>query len=482
MTLTVSRVLGSQPESLGDAADRVALSAMAAEAGIANEKAGFVSLGASWAGSASTAAQARGAELLAKQEQYRATLLALQRVLVDGSAALGETRTQVAALVNGDLALFWIIADDGSVTPGPLLQDYAALSPVTELQVMLMALGLEREIRQLLAGFELADTRTADSLRSLTGGHSILPPADSAYLPEPKQPASQPDSHGGTPRTDPQPDPHAEARPPEPRPAPMPPPTAPEAAPPTVPPNTVPGPHGGDPRYQTGQTPTLAGTPGDSRRMQVSPGSSDRVRLQDNPPGYSGPAGPSRDAAWQSYLGQRSATTPGAVTPGTVLPNPDAVSHPGLKTVGAAAKQQGISYAWGGGHLPGTPGVSRGWRNNNADASWTFDDQNRTGFDCSGLARFAASEGHGFDISANNIGNTVGQEAALTAAGGHGTRVPDSALMPGDLIYYGPPGASHHVVVYAGNGLVVEAEGSGIPVEVSPIELGEQHRNIRLDN
>ena len=54
MTLTVSRVLGSQPESLGDAADRVALSAMAAEAGIANEKAGFVSLGASWAGSAST--------------------------------------------------------------------------------------------------------------------------------------------------------------------------------------------------------------------------------------------------------------------------------------------------------------------------------------------------------------------------------------------------------------------------------------------
>ena len=180
---------------------------MAAEAGIANEKAGFVSLGASWAGSASTAAQARGAELLmAKQEQYRATLLAMQQVLVDRSAALGEIRSQVAALVNGDLALFWIIADDGSVTPGPLLQDYAALSPVTELQVMLMALGLEREIRQLLAEFELADTRTADSLRSLTGGHSALPQADTACQ-NPKQPASQPDSQGGAPAPIPEPDP-----------------------------------------------------------------------------------------------------------------------------------------------------------------------------------------------------------------------------------------------------------------------------------
>ena len=156
------------------------------------------------------------------------------------------------------------------------------------------------------------------------------------------------------------------------------------------------------------------------------------------------------------------------------------MSDPGLKTVGAAAKQQGVSYAWGGGHLPGKPGVSRGWRSDSADSSWTFNDQNRTGFDCSGLARFAAAEGYGFDINADNIGNTVGQEAWLTAAGGQGTAIPDSVLTPGDLIYFGPPGASHHVVVYAGNGMVVQAQGSGEPVEVSPIDLSEQHRNIRL--
>ena len=68
----------------------------------------------------------------------------------------------------------------------------------------------------------------------------------------------------------------------------------------------------------------------------------------------------------------------------------------------------------------------------------------------------------------------------MTAAGGKGTVVPDALLKPGDLIYSGPYGASHHVVVYAGNGLVVQAQGSGEPVEVSPIELGEQHRNIHL--
>ena len=477
MTSTVSRVLNARPDALIDAADGVALSAAAAEAVIASERANLSTLASSWAGAASTAAQSQGGELLAEQERYREKLEAMQEVLAGGGAALSEIRAQLAALVTGDLALFWQIGDDGSVAPGFLLQEYAALSPVTELQVMLMAFGLEREIRQLLAEFELADTRTADSLRTF---------AHTAAAPEPKpesrpgtgtepKPASQSNSRADSqvlapqpePKPGTQPDPRAQAQPSELHPG-------------LATPDTVPGPHGGDPQYQTGQSPTVSGSPGDSPRMHVAPGSSDQIRLQDNPPGYAGPAGPARDAAWQSYLAQQSGATPGVITPKTVPPNPDAVSNPGLKAVGAAAKQQGVSYAWGGGHLPGKPGVSRGWRNGDSDASWTFSDQNRTGFDCSGLARFAAAEGYGFDINAYNIGNTVGQEAAMTAAGGKGTVVPDALLKPGDLIYYGPYGASHHVVVYAGNGLVVQAQGSGEPVEVSPIELGEQHRNIHL--
>lgn len=495
MTLTVSRVLTARPEALIDAAGQVALSAAAAGADIAGERANLVTLAGNWGGSAAATAQLHGAELLAGQERYRAKLLAMQQVLAGGGATLSEIRGQLAALVTGDLATFWNIGDDGSVSPGLLLQEYAALSPVTELQVQIMGYGLEREIRQLLAEFELADIRTAENLRTFADEATPRPQADTpvAAPPVPGTAEARPDSqhsdspagslpdaatpdyqnHGAQPDTQPDPhdppDPHAEAKPPETHPG-------------LATPNTVPGPHDADPQYQTGQTPTLAGSPGDSPRMRVASGSSDQVRLQDNPPGFTGPAGPARDAAWQSYLAQHNALAPGAITPKTVLPNPDAVSDQGLKTVGAAAKQQGVSYTWGGGHLPGKPGVSRGWRNDSADASWTFNDQNRTGFDCSGLARFAAAEGYDFDINDNNIGNTVGQEAALTATGGQGTVVPDSVLKPGDLIYYGPPGGSHHVVVYAGNGLVVQAQGSGEPVEVSPIDLSEQHRNIHLAN
>jgi uncharacterized protein YukE len=244
---------------------------------------------------------------------------------------------------------------------------------------------------------------------------------------------------------------------------------------PPPPPDTVPGPHPDDPPYETGLQPTLAGDPNDQPPMRVSPGSSDRVRLTDNPPGYDGPAGPERDKAWLDYLSQSDATTRGTVNPGVlVLPNPDAVSDPRLKSVGAAAKQQGVSYSWGGGHDPKAPGVSVGHLNDQQDESWTYHDNNRTGFDCSGLARFATAEGSGVNIGS---GNTVAQEDVLQGLGIN--PIPNSALQPGDLIYYGPPGDSTHVAVYAGNGLMIQAEGSGIPVEVSPLRLGD-NRNYHV--
>lgn len=248
-------------------------------------------------------------------------------------------------------------------------------------------------------------------------------------------------------------------------------------------PDTVPGPHQGDPGYKTGLKPTLAGSPGDHPPMALGRHSSDTVPLADNPPGYNGPAGAERDAAWERYLSAHDGTSAGSVGSGLVLPNPDAVSSPGLKTLGAAAKQQGVSYAWGGGHVPGKTGVSNGWPQA-GDRSETYNDGNRVGFDCAGLARFATAEGHnGMDISGGpgNIGNTVGQYQWLTA-GGHGTQIPDSALRPGDLIYFGPPGNSEHVAVYAGNGLVVQAHQSGEPVEVSPLDVGWEHRSVHVGN
>jgi cell wall-associated NlpC family hydrolase len=246
----------------------------------------------------------------------------------------------------------------------------------------------------------------------------------------------------------------------------------------------VPGPHPGDPPYATGEHPTLAGDPHDVPPMHVEHGSSDTARLTDNPPGYTGPAGPQRDAAWQTYLSHQNGTTSGTITPQTFLPNPDAVSDPGLKTVGAAARQQGVSYAWGAGHPDKAPipGVTTGtlYGDPANGRAHQYGDGDRTGFDCSGLARFATYEGHnGLDISAGNEGNTVGQYRTLTD-GGTKNLVDGVDLKPGDLIYYGREGHSHHVAIYAGNGLVIQAHQSGVPIEVSPMDQEEAHFNVHV--
>jgi cell wall-associated NlpC family hydrolase len=246
----------------------------------------------------------------------------------------------------------------------------------------------------------------------------------------------------------------------------------------------------GSPPHSAGPHPTLAGDPHDVPPMKVGQGSSDTVKLADNPPNHTWPPGPGRDAGLLEYLSKQAGAMTGSITPDIVLPDPDAVSELGLKTVGAAAEQQGVSYAWGGGHAA-TPGVTRGTltrdrfdKYHNEDGSWTYHDNGRIGFDCSGLARFATYTGHGgLDISAGkgNEGNTVGQYRTLIVAGS-GAVVSDDALKPGDLIYYGAAGNSHHVAIYAGNGLVVQAQQSGVPVEVSPMVHSEQHRNVHVKN
>jgi hypothetical protein len=92
------------------------------------------------------------------------------------------------------------------------------------------------------------------------------------------------------------------------------------------------------------------------------------------------------------------------------------------------------------------------------------------------------AEGHdGLDISKGTWGDTGAQYTWLTT-NGVGTEVGDADLKPGDLIYFGDSGAgSHHVAVYAGNGLMIQAAQSGVPVEVSPMAQ-EKHFNVHINN
>jgi peptidoglycan DL-endopeptidase CwlO len=77
------------------------------------------------------------------------------------------------------------------------------------------------------------------------------------------------------------------------------------------------------------------------------------------------------------------------------------------------------------------------------------------GFDCSGLvlyvyAKFGVSFPHGATMQAYQ-----------------GTPVPFDQLQPADLVFFGTPAFYHHVGIYIGNGLFIEAPHTGDVVKVS---------------
>lgn len=193
--------------------------------------------------------------------------------------------------------------------------------------------------------------------------------------------------------------------------------------------------------------------------------------LADNPPGYSGGPGPERDAAWQKYL----AHFPQDGTRG-LLPNPDAVSDPGLKTVGAAGTQLGTSYAWAGGDKSG-PGkgdyaYNKDGSINKKDGAYTYDDPRRIGFDCSGLAEYAAGQ-----VRPNeDIGGYTGAQLGSP----HLQAVPLGQLpKPGDFVYYGS-GTAEHVGIYVAPGVIINAPESGLPVELDHNNTTSNGSTVRV--
>jgi len=80
------------------------------------------------------------------------------------------------------------------------------------------------------------------------------------------------------------------------------------------------------------------------------------------------------------------------------------------------------------------------------------------GFDCSGLAMYVYAK-HGVEMP---------HGATLQAR--MGRPVPLTALQPGDLVFFGTPAFYHHVGMYIGRGLFVEARGRDYGVVVSRLE------------
>jgi cell wall-associated NlpC family hydrolase len=107
--------------------------------------------------------------------------------------------------------------------------------------------------------------------------------------------------------------------------------------------------------------------------------------------------------------------------------------YSGRSVVAQARRFVGLRYLWGG------------------LSAW--------GFDCSGLV---------WDVFRTH-GRTIPRDADPQFR--HGTPVLRSALLPGDLVFYGTQRYVHHVAIYAGNGMMVEAPDSAHSVRVVPLRL-----------
>ncbi len=79
------------------------------------------------------------------------------------------------------------------------------------------------------------------------------------------------------------------------------------------------------------------------------------------------------------------------------------------------------------------------------------------GFDCSGLTYAIYRQ----------FGITLARDAADQAQ--QGTSVPKTQLRPGDLLFFASAGLVHHVSVYAGNGMMLDAPETGGRVELVPL-------------
>lgn len=124
----------------------------------------------------------------------------------------------------------------------------------------------------------------------------------------------------------------------------------------------------------------------------------------------------------------------------------------------AAAKRWiGTPYSWGGGggrsrgRSGPTTGIGRG--------------SGTKGFDCSGLTDYAFSS-----VGLKIGGSTLSQEPWAKA---HGKVVPKSKLVPGDIVFGGPSGDTHHVAIYWGNGKILEAPFTGGRVRIVPMRAGQ---------
>lgn len=131
---------------------------------------------------------------------------------------------------------------------------------------------------------------------------------------------------------------------------------------------------------------------------------------------------------------QQQSDASASTHPSDATPTPSG-DGPGLVAVRAAESQIGVPYVWGG----ASPGY---------------------GFDCSGLTMWAWGQaGVSLPHSAEDQYLSV-------------EHIPFSDLQPGDLIFFAYGGYVYHVVMYVGDGKVIQAAQTGTLIGITALWPG----------
>lgn len=140
----------------------------------------------------------------------------------------------------------------------------------------------------------------------------------------------------------------------------------------------------------------------------------------------------------------------------------------GQNVIAAALKWEGTPYAWGGGNADGpTKGISDG-----GGAADSHGDYNKVGFDCSGLTLYAVAQASGRQLMLPHYTGDNSNPGQLNDS--RGQHVPFDQRQPGDLIYFGSGGNTHHVGIYYGKDAsgadqLLNAPQSGQSVSIQPL-------------
>ncbi len=157
------------------------------------------------------------------------------------------------------------------------------------------------------------------------------------------------------------------------------------------------------------------------------------------------------------------------------LPDPrKPTGNKAIDTIAFAAGQQNTTYAWGGNQRIDSPSAGTlNWEDNPEGGAHFHQDQNRVGYDCGGLVRFAVYQGAGFDTGVPT--DAIDRNPNFDhVSGGLISSEAITHAKPGDVFVWGSAAAfqgigTTHTGIYVGNGWMINAPCSGTPVRVEPV-------------